>query len=133
MIVVNGVEGAREVADSGADEVSEIRGESKVEFVVVGDDSVDSDCVDNDVILPRWPFGLECGSCACKLAVWAVIRKPSGSTLLCSLRSPALKKPDSSPPPKTDMKDGNDPDIIWSRSASILVALEEDERRFEGE
>lgn len=74
MIAVNGVEGAREVADSGADEVSDIRGESKVELVVVGDDPVDSDCVDKDVTLSRCSLGLECGSGACMLADWVVIR-----------------------------------------------------------
>jgi len=54
IVVVNGIEGAKEVADSGEDEeASEISGESKVEFVVVGEDSVDSDGVNKDVILPR--------------------------------------------------------------------------------
>lgn len=54
IMVANGVEDAKEVADSGDDEeASEISGESKVEFVVVGEDSVDSDCVNKDVTLPR--------------------------------------------------------------------------------
>jgi len=54
MIVVKDVEGSNEVADSGDDdEVSDTSGESKVEFVVVGEDSVDSDWVNSDVILPR--------------------------------------------------------------------------------
>lgn len=54
IMAVKGVEGAIEVADSGEDEeVSETSGESNVEFVVVGEDSVDSDCVNKDVILPR--------------------------------------------------------------------------------
>jgi len=54
IMVANGVEGANEVADSGEeDEESEISGESNVKFVVVGEDSVDSDWVNKDVTLPR--------------------------------------------------------------------------------
>lgn len=48
-----GVDGAAEVADSGEEDadVSETRGESKVELVVVGEDSVDSES--NDGTLPQ--------------------------------------------------------------------------------
>lgn len=53
-------EGSMEDADSGEDEaeLSEIRGESKVEFVVVGDDSDDSE--NKDGRLSRWECGLLC-------------------------------------------------------------------------
>ena len=62
------------------------------------------------------------------------IRKPSWSILLCSSTSPVLNNPDSSLPSKTDMNDGNDPDIIELQSASIMLVREkEEERLLEGE
>jgi hypothetical protein len=51
---LKGDEGKVEVADSGDDEgeASMIRGESKVELVVVGEDSVEADVM--EVTLSRW-------------------------------------------------------------------------------
>lgn len=61
----NGAEGVIEVADSGDEdaELSETTGESNVELLVVGDDSVDSE--NNELMLPRCACGFwcRCGGC----------------------------------------------------------------------
>lgn len=51
---LKGDDGRLEVADSGEEEgeASMIKGESKVEFVVVGEDSVEADVM--EVTLSRW-------------------------------------------------------------------------------
>ena len=53
----NEVVGPMDVADSGEEdaELSDTMGESKVELLVVGDDSVDSE--NNELMLPRWACG----------------------------------------------------------------------------
>lgn len=63
---------------------------------------------------------------------WAVMSgKAFSSCFVWSSKSPGLNKPVSSLP-KTDIKDGKEPDIIVVRSASMLMFWVKDERRFDG-
>ncbi|KAJ9343840.1 hypothetical protein DTO027B6_3665 [Paecilomyces variotii] len=113
--------------DSGDElgDVSVTEGESKVETVVVGDESVDSDVTDET--LSRCLKGRKCRDV---LTVTLDGRRPSVCVPILSSFLPTRR---CDIPPKTDMNDGNDAGtdgaLVWR---GILVRDAERDLRFEG-
>lgn len=119
----NGDVGGLQDADSGDEEGegSVIRGESKVEFVVVGEDSVEADVM--EVTLLRW--------CRDPTAEWVEAERGFASVTriwvsLCIVSGAGRSSISFWMPrfasafPTTDMKDGNGVDIIEPTSTGIF-------------
>lgn len=123
--------GAIEVGDSGEElgEVSVADGESNVEMVVVGDESVDSDATD-DMLCRCWKGRvLGCNSLGCSFGVCDGLSAVNDSTLSSLLPS---REPDD-PDPNTDMKDGNETGTDGEFAGACILDGEIDiDLRFDG-
>lgn len=125
--------GAIDVGDSGEElgEVSVTDGESNVEIVVVGDESVDSDTTD-DMLCRCWKgseFG--CDSLGCSFGVCEGLSAVNASNR-SSLPS-REPEPGPGPVPNTDMKDGNETGVAGEFAGACMLDRDtEIVLRFEG-
>lgn len=123
------------MGDSGEElgEVSVTDGESNVEIVVVGDESVDSD-VTEDMLCRCWK-GREpsCDSLGCSFGVCDGLSVNVSNLSSLPSREPPAPAPTPAPVPNTDMKEGNETGNDGEFAGTGILDRETDiDLRFEG-